>query len=124
MEREAQQIGFSSVRRDFWGTVYVNVNTQSYSHIPADTILVWDNSLSAYVVATGNTNPLTLSANTRHVRLLQNIVSQSANSVVRALVASLFVNLPDELHFYNTATNRFERGVIINRPAGGFTINS
>lgn len=124
MERDGVILGYSNVRRDFWGTVYVNLNTQSYNRIPINTILVWDNALNAYKVATSNTNPAVIDPDTRHVRLLQELTNLPANTNIRVLVASLFVALPRELKFYNTANNRFEDGVIIDRPAGGFTINS
>jgi hypothetical protein len=124
MERDNIVISYSNIRKDFFGTAVVVLNTGSYQSIPRDTILVWDDTNNVYKVATSNTNPAVISPSTRHVRLLQNLTNLTPNSNINVLVATLFVALSSELKFYNTTTSSFENGVIIDRPAGGFTINS
>ena len=124
MERDGITLGYSNIRKDFWGTAYVMLNTQTYTRIPINTILVWDNTNNVYKVAIDSSNPMVLSPTTRHVRLLQDLNNLPPNTNIRVLVATLFVAMPEELKYFNTTTNRFENGVIIDRPAGGYTINS
>jgi hypothetical protein len=100
--------------------VYIDAN---YSEIPSSTIFVWNSTNNRYEILKSATDPV-LTFPTRHIRLAHPIYNAQANTTIKVRAFVRYVALANELYYYNTTNNKFQKGVDIDFPAGGFIIKS
>jgi hypothetical protein len=112
------------IRQQFNAVLDVDVYIDAdYSEIPSSTIFVWSDTNNRYEILKASSNPV-LPFPTRHIRLAHPLYNVQANTTIKVRAFVRYVALPNELYYYNTTTNSFQKGVDIDFPAGGFTIKA